>query len=168
MADRTGSLSCLGYRNSIAEKFHPDKIILFGSYAYGTPHEDSDVDLLVEFDPAKKAMRVRLPLWEPEAMPPMRMLVELTALGVVYEQAKPEVAVNQPEQANGQAKVRLEQNGQPAVQYQSDEPKVVINKPKEEPKIRFEQMAASDEALEYARRLRRTRTRASTTRCAGR
>jgi len=33
--------------NSIAERFHPDKIILFGSYAYGTPSEDSDVDLLV-------------------------------------------------------------------------------------------------------------------------
>src|SRR5947209_6371966 len=31
----------------VAEKFQPDKIILFGSYAYGTPHEDSDVDILV-------------------------------------------------------------------------------------------------------------------------
>ena len=31
----------------IAERFHPDKIILFGSYAYGQPHEESDVDLLV-------------------------------------------------------------------------------------------------------------------------
>ena len=31
----------------IAREFHPDKIILFGSYAYGTPTEDSDVDLLV-------------------------------------------------------------------------------------------------------------------------
>jgi HEPN domain-containing protein/predicted nucleotidyltransferase len=31
----------------VAERFHPDKIILFGSYAYGTPHEDSDVDILV-------------------------------------------------------------------------------------------------------------------------
>jgi hypothetical protein len=31
----------------IAEKFRPEKIILFGSYAYGTPHQDSDVDLLV-------------------------------------------------------------------------------------------------------------------------
>ena len=31
----------------IAEKFQPDKIILFGSYAYGQPHEWSDVDLLV-------------------------------------------------------------------------------------------------------------------------
>jgi len=31
----------------IAEKFHPQKIVLFGSYAYGTPTEDSDVDMLV-------------------------------------------------------------------------------------------------------------------------
>jgi len=31
----------------IAEEFHPDKIILFGSHAYGTPKEYSDVDLLV-------------------------------------------------------------------------------------------------------------------------
>ena len=31
----------------IAEKFHPQKIILFGSYAYGVPHPESDVDLLV-------------------------------------------------------------------------------------------------------------------------
>lgn len=31
----------------IAEEFHPDKIILFGSHAYGAPKEYSDVDLLV-------------------------------------------------------------------------------------------------------------------------
>ena len=31
----------------MAEKLHPEKIILFGSYAYGTPTPDSDVDLLV-------------------------------------------------------------------------------------------------------------------------
>ena len=35
------------YADKIAERFHPEKIILFGSYAYGTPTEDSDVDLLV-------------------------------------------------------------------------------------------------------------------------
>ncbi len=35
------------FARDIAEKFHPDKIILFGSYAYGTPNEDSDVDILV-------------------------------------------------------------------------------------------------------------------------
>lgn len=31
----------------IASEFHPDKIILFGSHAYGHPGPDSDVDLLV-------------------------------------------------------------------------------------------------------------------------
>ena len=31
----------------IASKFNPDKIILFGSYASGTPNNDSDIDLLV-------------------------------------------------------------------------------------------------------------------------
>ena len=31
----------------VAEQFSPQKIILFGSYAYGKPTEDSDVDILV-------------------------------------------------------------------------------------------------------------------------
>ena len=31
----------------IANKFDPDKIILFGSYAAGNPTDDSDVDLLI-------------------------------------------------------------------------------------------------------------------------
>lgn len=31
----------------IVETLHPHKIILFGSYAYGAPTPDSDVDLLV-------------------------------------------------------------------------------------------------------------------------
>lgn len=35
------------FAREVAEKFQPDKIILFGSYAYGTPHADSDVDILV-------------------------------------------------------------------------------------------------------------------------
>ena len=33
--------------DKIAAEFHPQKIILFGSRAYGVPHKDSDVDLLV-------------------------------------------------------------------------------------------------------------------------
>jgi predicted nucleotidyltransferase len=39
----------------IAARFRPDKIILFGSYAYGTPHEESDVDLMVVM-PARNAI----------------------------------------------------------------------------------------------------------------
>lgn len=38
----------------IAEKFKPDKIILFGSYAYGKPTQISDVDLLVVMDSSIK------------------------------------------------------------------------------------------------------------------
>ncbi len=36
-----------GIVNRIVENYHPEKIILFGSYAYGTPSEDSDLDLLI-------------------------------------------------------------------------------------------------------------------------
>ena len=32
---------------SVALEFRPEKILLFGSYARGTPTEDSDVDVLV-------------------------------------------------------------------------------------------------------------------------
>jgi uncharacterized protein len=35
------------FAREVAERFKPDKIMLFGSHAYGTPHEDSDVDILV-------------------------------------------------------------------------------------------------------------------------
>ena len=35
------------YARQVAERFQPDRIILFGSYAYGTPHAESDVDLMV-------------------------------------------------------------------------------------------------------------------------
>src|SRR5947199_7104965 len=35
----------------IVEALHPEKVILFGSYAYGTPHEDSDIDLFVIMKP---------------------------------------------------------------------------------------------------------------------
>lgn len=35
------------YAREIAERFRPDRIILFGSYASGTSTPDSDVDLLV-------------------------------------------------------------------------------------------------------------------------
>jgi len=35
------------YVKKVAEQFRPRQVILFGSYAYGTPTEDSDVDLFV-------------------------------------------------------------------------------------------------------------------------
>jgi predicted nucleotidyltransferase len=39
------TISALALR--IARKFKPQKIILFGSYAYGKPKKESDVDMLV-------------------------------------------------------------------------------------------------------------------------
>jgi predicted nucleotidyltransferase len=47
----------------IAREFNPDRIILFGSHAYGQPHDDSDVDILVvlsfEGKPVRKAIEIR-------------------------------------------------------------------------------------------------------------
>jgi uncharacterized protein len=41
----------------IVREFAPERIILFGSYAYGTPNEDSDVDILVVLPFEGKAYR---------------------------------------------------------------------------------------------------------------
>jgi predicted nucleotidyltransferase len=38
----------------IVEQYAPDKIILFGSYAYGKPRPESDVDLLVVMNTPRK------------------------------------------------------------------------------------------------------------------
>lgn len=35
------------FADKIKEKFHPQKIILFGSYAYGMPNESSDLDFFI-------------------------------------------------------------------------------------------------------------------------
>ena len=35
------------YCDAIAREFHPERIVLFGSYAGGNPTPDSDVDLLI-------------------------------------------------------------------------------------------------------------------------
>ena len=59
------------FARSVAERFHPDKIVLFGSHAYGTPHEDSDVDILVVM-PARnqldQAYRIRCAVSAPFPM----------------------------------------------------------------------------------------------------
>lgn len=44
----------LPYLRVLVEQFHPQQIILFGSYAYGKPDEHSDVDLLA-VKPIKKS-----------------------------------------------------------------------------------------------------------------
>jgi predicted nucleotidyltransferase len=51
------------FSQQIVEQFQPEQIILFGSYAYGQPNQDSDVDLLVilpfEGLPVYKAIEIR-------------------------------------------------------------------------------------------------------------
>lgn len=47
----------------IATEFQPERIIMFGSYAYGNPTEFSDVDILVILPfvgkPVRKAIEIR-------------------------------------------------------------------------------------------------------------
>src|SRR2546430_1146503 len=57
------------FARQVAERFQPEKIILFGSHAYGEPHADSDVDILVvmparnEIDQAVRIDRAIDPLF---------------------------------------------------------------------------------------------------------
>src|SRR5437763_531592 len=63
------------YARAIADEFHPDKIVLFGSYAYGTPHADSDVDLLVVMPcPNTHSQSVRI-RWRLAAPFPLDLIV---------------------------------------------------------------------------------------------
>jgi predicted nucleotidyltransferase len=51
------------FARRVAERFDPEKIILFGSFASGAPHEYSDVDLLVIMPAANEinqAIRITL------------------------------------------------------------------------------------------------------------
>jgi predicted nucleotidyltransferase len=60
---------------AVAKRFGPDRIILFGSHAYGSPHPDSDVDILVVMsarDRHSQAVKIR---WEVPAPFPMDLLV---------------------------------------------------------------------------------------------
>jgi predicted nucleotidyltransferase len=67
------------FARQVAELFQPDKIILFGSYAYGTPHADSDVDILVVM-PARnqldQAVKIR---WQVPRYFPMDLIVRTPA-----------------------------------------------------------------------------------------
>lgn len=65
-------------RRLVAE-FQPERVILFGSHAWGEPTEDSDVDLMVivpvsNEKPVKRAMRARRSLLSVNV--PMDILVK--------------------------------------------------------------------------------------------
>jgi len=54
------------FSRRLVEEFRPEKVILFGSYAQGTPTEDSDVDLLIivpfEGKAVSKSVEMRMKL----------------------------------------------------------------------------------------------------------
>ncbi|MBI4680277.1 MAG: nucleotidyltransferase domain-containing protein [Nitrospirae bacterium] len=55
----------LNIAGKIRDNYHPEKIILFGSYAYGTPTEDSDIDIVVikkenrDISPIDRSIEIR-------------------------------------------------------------------------------------------------------------
>jgi len=77
----------------IVEGYAPDRIILFGSYAYGTPNEHSDLDLLIikqdaEAKRVERSIAVRQLLWGTDA-PAMDILIRTPqeihrAAGIAY------------------------------------------------------------------------------------
>jgi predicted nucleotidyltransferase len=63
------------FAREVAVRFQPEKILLFGSYAYGMPNADSDVDILVIMPTRNQhdqAVKIR---WEIPASFPMDLIV---------------------------------------------------------------------------------------------
>jgi predicted nucleotidyltransferase len=59
--------------------YAPEKVILFGSHAYGTPHQDSDIDLLIIKETHERIIdrwvTVRRILFDPKRLVPLETLV---------------------------------------------------------------------------------------------
>ncbi len=79
------------YLQVIVEKFHPQKIILFGSQAYGQPTQHSDVDLLIvrkNISSEKKSnVEIRMAFYEVPAPP-----LSFTLLSKTPEQVEQKLA----------------------------------------------------------------------------
>jgi predicted nucleotidyltransferase len=50
------------FAREVVVRFRPEKIVLFGSNAYGRPHDDSDVDILVVM-PARNEIDQSIRIW---------------------------------------------------------------------------------------------------------
>ena len=77
--DRVPMSAIRRFAREVAKQFHPDKIILFGSQAYGTPDADSDVDILVIMPTRNRresTVRIRLAI---DVTFPMDLLVRTPA-----------------------------------------------------------------------------------------
>lgn len=64
-------------KEKIVKEFNPEKIILFGSYAWGNPTDDSDIDLFIikksVLSRLERQMELRRKLWGSDI--PMDLLV---------------------------------------------------------------------------------------------
>lgn len=83
------------YLRVIVEKFRPEKIILFGSQAYGQPDQHSDVDLLIvrrDIRSEKESnVEIRHALWDVRASP-----LSFTLLSRTPEDLQPKQAERSP------------------------------------------------------------------------
>ncbi|PIV27565.1 MAG: hypothetical protein COS37_02565 [Anaerolineae bacterium CG03_land_8_20_14_0_80_58_20] len=61
----------------IADKFQPEEIILFGSYAYGNPQPSSDVDLLVVMETPKGELKTSLEILQ--SLPRITFSIDILA-----------------------------------------------------------------------------------------
>jgi predicted nucleotidyltransferase len=61
----------------IAREFNPEEIILFGSHAYGKPHEWSDVDLLVIMETPNGEVKTIMEI--SDSLPPLPFSVDVIA-----------------------------------------------------------------------------------------
>ena len=65
--------------DKIRQEYQPDKIILFGSYAYGHPDRDSDIDLLIVKDTQERPIDRRVKVAEivsnPGRLTPLETIV---------------------------------------------------------------------------------------------
>jgi predicted nucleotidyltransferase len=61
----------------IAEAVHPEKVILFGSYAYGHPTADSDVDFLIVHPARTRSQRMNVAIKASTALEPRPFPVDI-------------------------------------------------------------------------------------------
>jgi predicted nucleotidyltransferase len=63
--------------NHIVAHYHPETIILFGSYAYGDPKPESDVDLLVVMDTPEGELETSIGITK--SLPPHAFGIDILA-----------------------------------------------------------------------------------------
>ncbi|HOG47016.1 MAG TPA: nucleotidyltransferase domain-containing protein [Anaerolineae bacterium] len=63
----------------LVERYQPERVVLFGSAAYGEPDEDSDIDILIIKEtaqsPLERRVQVRRLLYDPQRRTPFSPLV---------------------------------------------------------------------------------------------